>query len=84
MRNERELERLKKEPIRVKLGEEFRPFGNIESLDGLEKGETPDVRFISDSFYLEGIGRGKVVVSELEDAQKFKLLDISEGTVQVI
>jgi len=69
------------EPLRVKIGEPFKPFAGINSLDDLKRGERVDCLFET-RFLLEGLGLGCVAIlgpeSLLDEDQSGNFLDLSK------
>lgn len=71
-----------RDPIQVKLGEEFKPFEGIHSLDDLVRSRTTDCLF-EQPFFLQNIGLGRVAIlgheSLLDEDQEGNFLDLSKS-----
>lgn len=71
-----------REPVQVKLGEYFKPFAGIDSLDDLVRGKTTDCLF-EQPFFLQNIGLGRVAIlgheSLLDEDQEGNFLDLSKS-----
>ncbi|MBI2040123.1 hypothetical protein HYT18_03550 [Candidatus Microgenomates bacterium] len=63
--------------MQVRLEEWLAPFSRIKTLEDLQPGETPDVLLVADTFYLEGIGHGRIQIAKLDVSEGSLLLDLS-------